>query len=79
MALTFTADDVSGQSALFSKDASGQETGGHLTAFVKDGRVKVRLQSTEQSQWLQTAEASVQPGEEYRLAVTFGTGGFSFT
>jgi hypothetical protein len=76
VALAFTADEVSDQHALFSKDGFGQQQGGHLTAFIEDGRVKVRLQSAEQSIWLQTAEASVRPGEEYHLAVTFGTEGF---
>ena len=74
VALTFTADDVRGRHALFSKDASGYKDGGHLTAFVKDGRVEVRLQSTERSVWLKTG--SIAAGEEHHLAVTFGDDGF---
>ena len=76
VAFMFRADDVSGQNALFSKDALGQETGGHLTAFVNDGRVRVRLQSTDHSKWLQTAEDTVQPGKEYHLAISFGPDGY---
>ena len=36
--LTFIANNVSNPRTLFSKDASGQEMGGHLTAFVWDHR-----------------------------------------
>ena len=76
VALAFTADDVSGWNALFSKDAHGQETGGHLTAFVVDGKVKVRLQSTEHNKWLHTAEESIQAGQEYHIVISFGAEGF---
>jgi Ca2+-binding RTX toxin-like protein len=75
VAMTFVADDVSGRQALFSKDARGQEAGGHLTAFVHDDRIEVRLQSTEHSQWLRTAPGSVQAGEEYHLTISFGPRG----
>lgn len=76
VSLRFTADDVSGQHALFSKDASGTEVGGHLTAFVVNDRLKVRLQSTNESVWLETAAGSIEAGQEYHLAVTFGEDGF---
>ena len=76
IALTFTADRVDGKQALFSKDASGNQDGGHLTAFVYDGRIKVRLQSADGEVWLRTAEGSVEAGAEYHLTVTFGDDGF---
>lgn len=75
-ALTFTADQVDEKQALFSKDASGFVNGGHLSAFVHDGRLEVRLQSTEQSVWLKTASGSIAAGEEHHVAVTFGPDGF---
>ena len=53
--MTFTADDVNGRHALFSKDASGNADGGHLTAFVHDGRIEVRLQSVNESIWLKSS------------------------
>ena len=73
---SFTADTIDGWNALFSKDASGTDVGGHLTAFVVDGRVKVRLQSTETERWLDTEPGSVQAGQEYHVAITFGAEGF---
>ena len=74
--LKFTADDIFGSHALFSKDGYGKQDGGHLTAFVYDGRVKVRLQSVDDEVWLRTAEGSIEPGVEYELAITFGDDGF---
>ena len=75
VSLTFTADDVFGAHALFSKDAHG-ESAGHLTAFVYDGRIKVRLQSDNDEVWLRSAEGSVLPGDEHHVAITFGDDGF---
>ncbi|MEM9352671.1 MAG: LamG-like jellyroll fold domain-containing protein [Planctomycetota bacterium] len=73
--VNFTADDVEERQALFSKDASGLEDGGHLTAFVNDGRVEVRLQSGEKSEWAKTGEI-LTDGQEHELAVAFGDDGF---
>ncbi|MEL6105640.1 MAG: Ig-like domain-containing protein [Planctomycetota bacterium] len=47
--LSFVAEDVGGRNALFSKDASGYGEGGHLTALVENGKLKVRFQSTTKS------------------------------
>ena len=77
IALTFTADDVWGRHTLFSKDYSGNGDGGHLTAYVEDGRVKVRFQDdVESSVWLKTAEGTINQGEEHHLTLTFGDDGF---
>ncbi len=75
VAMTFVPDEVEDRRALFSKDADGYQNGGHLTAFVNDGRVEVRLQSTEKSIWLKSEEV-LEPGESHHLAVTFGSDGF---
>jgi hypothetical protein len=75
IALSFTADNIWGRHALFSKDFTGNRDGGDLTAYVEDGRVVVRFQSAEDSVWLKTAEGSIAAGEEYHLALTFGEGG----
>ena len=75
IALTFTADDVFGSHALFSKDGYGN-TAGHLTAFVSEGSVKVRLQDGERDVWLKSMEGTVLPGDQHHLTVTFGSQGF---
>ena len=70
------AEDVNERQALFSKDASGTEVGGHLTAFVENGQVKVRLQSTTAQQWLSSDPGTIVDGQEHQLAITFGAMGF---
>ena len=72
----FTAKNVSDRQALFSKDAMGKGSGGHLTAVVEQGRVRVRMQDrTSVGEWVQTPERSVQVGKSYHVAVTFGPDG----
>jgi len=75
VAVSFNADDVSGRRTLFSKDASGYGTGGHLTAFVRNGRVEVRLQDTSKSVWMYS-QSLIKAGEPHHLAVSFGEDGF---
>ena len=48
IALTFAADSIKGTRALFSKDGKGYDDGGHLTAYLCDGRLYVRQQSDRQ-------------------------------
>ncbi len=76
ISLVFSADDIWGRHALFSKDFSDNRDGGDLTVFVENGRVVARLQSAEESVWLKTAEGSIAVGEQYRLTLTFGDDGF---
>ncbi|MEO0530612.1 MAG: LamG-like jellyroll fold domain-containing protein [Planctomycetota bacterium] len=75
-AVTFSVDEIDGRQTLFSKDHSGYEDGGHLTAWVDGDRVKVRLQSDSRSVTLASAEGSVLPGHEHQVVVSFGGDGF---
>ncbi len=75
-ALRFVADDVSGRRTLFSKDARDFGDGGHVSAFVRDGRLEVRLQSETESFTLFSEPGSIRAGQEYHFAMTFGAGGF---
>lgn len=74
VAFSFVADAPgNGQDqALFSKDHSGYQDGGHLTAFINStGRLKVRYQSDEGQQYLYYDDAKIVAGEEYHVAFTF--------
>ena len=76
VAFSFTAADVSGWNGLFSKDASGQEQGGHLTAWVVNGGLKVRMQQLESGkEYLYAPEGSIQANQEHHVAITFGSKG----
>ena len=76
IAVSFVAEDIFGYNALFSKDWSGLAEGGHLSAFVVDGRLKIRFQSTEGDRWLDTEPGTIEAGQEHHMAITFGEGGF---
>ncbi|RDD62279.1 Ig-like domain-containing protein [Ferruginivarius sediminum] len=74
--LAFTADTVSGRQGLFSKDASGNGDGGHLTVLIEDGDLVVRLQSDGGvSVPVLTASNAVSVGEAHHAAITFGDAG----
>ena len=72
--LSFTTDNVEVRQALFSKDGSGFQNGGHLTAFVNDGRIEVRMQNTETSVYVKI-DTLLEPNQQHHLAVTFGADG----
>ena len=75
VALNFEADTIWGWQALFSKDYTDNREGGDLSAFLSDGRIKVRLQSADHSEWVSTDPGLIEAGQEYHLAVTFGAEG----
>ncbi|MEM6974497.1 MAG: LamG-like jellyroll fold domain-containing protein [Pseudomonadota bacterium] len=72
LVMTITPDSPgNGHQALFSKDHSNFETGGHLTIWIaEDGKLKVRMQDTDESTYLQT-RAKLEAGETYQIAFTF--------
>lgn len=70
----FSADDVNRQQALFSKDSFGYDTGGHLHVYLKDRRLRVRLQGIASSHWLASATV-LEPGRWYHAALGFGRSG----
>lgn len=73
VAFSFTADQPGeGTQTLLSKDASGQEEGGHLTLWIDGGgRLKVRFQSQEKSLYLEARGTEINAGETYHVAFTF--------
>jgi hypothetical protein len=59
---------------LFSKDASGFGSGGHLSVTLADENLLIRLQSTDASYDVTTSNAIVA-GEDYQVAFSFGPPG----
>jgi Concanavalin A-like lectin/glucanases superfamily len=74
VSLWFNADNVSSHHAMFSKDSSGYDTGGHLHIYVEGSRLKVRIQSTGTSYSLQSS-ATLSTGSWHHAVFTFGAGG----
>ncbi|MET1414450.1 LamG-like jellyroll fold domain-containing protein [Roseibium sp. HPY-6] len=77
IALTFNADHVSGQQALFSKDGRGYDEGGHLTVWLKNGQIYVRQQTDDKSEYLKVPDLQVKAGTDYHFAVSFGEDGLN--
>ncbi|WP_269583251.1 LamG-like jellyroll fold domain-containing protein [Roseibium sp. Sym1] len=75
IALTFNADKVSGGQALFSKDGSGYDNGGHITAYLCDNKIYIRQQSDSSSEYLKVQNVEIAANTTYHLAVTFGEDG----
>ena len=72
IALSFSVANLPGEKAIFSKDGSGYENGGHLTAWVKDGKLIVRQQSDSKTEWLEVPDMILTANQTYHLGVTFG-------
>jgi hypothetical protein len=72
--LWFKADQSSGRQGLLGKDAYGYGKGGHLSIFLLNGRIEVRLQGEGKSYYIYTGRL-VQKGSWYHLAFSFGSEG----
>jgi len=75
ISLWFLAANSSGTQVLFSKDAFGYQTGGHLTLeYRPTGIIRFRLQSTLETFNIYSP-AGILPDVWHHLVVTFGTAG----
>uniref|UniRef100_UPI0011774F71 DNRLRE domain-containing protein n=1 Tax=Calothrix rhizosoleniae TaxID=888997 RepID=UPI0011774F71 len=72
LSFSFQANDVSEEQGLFSKDSMGYDDGGHLTVNLDDEQLTVRLQSINSNY---TVETFVNSGQEYDVAIAFGSRG----
>lgn len=73
--LNFNASNVLGMRTLFSKDARDFQDGGHLTAFIRDGKFIVRFQSDEESEHLSFDGGLIRPDTDHHVAISFGEDG----
>jgi Ca2+-binding RTX toxin-like protein len=71
--LWFNTDDEDDRQGLFSKDASGYDDGGHLTSYVDDGHVYVRLQSGNQSYWVDGG--NIEDNTWHQMTFSWGENG----
>ena len=70
----FNTDNVDKRQGLFSKDSRGYDDGGHLSMFVDDGLVFVRLQSDDAS-FTVSSTVEVVASEWNQVAFNFGPDG----
>lgn len=71
----FKPDSASGTQGLFSKDAYGFVTGGHLTIYLESGRLKTRLQSQSSSYTISSAYSTITAGRWHHAVFSFGPSG----
>jgi Ca2+-binding RTX toxin-like protein len=74
----FTADVVSGDHTLFSKNAAGAGTGGHVAGLVRNGQIFVALGDLTTNHVVRgddPGDAKVQAGEAAHMVFTFGPAG----
>ncbi|AFY39735.1 Hemolysin-type calcium-binding region [[Leptolyngbya] sp. PCC 7376] len=72
LSFNFNASSVSQKQGLFSKDSYGYDNGGHLTVYIKNGELVLRVQSTSQTYFLDT---EISANQNYDVAITFGSNG----
>ena len=70
----FNGPDVDSQQGLLSKDSSGYDDGGHLTIWVEDGEINVRLQSDDSSFTIQS-DVDLSGDEWHQVTFNFGPEG----
>ncbi|XAM00380.1 LamG domain-containing protein [Phycisphaeraceae bacterium D3-23] len=69
----FKADTTSGRQGLFSKDSTNYDTGGHFSVFIESGKVRVRMQSTTTSYWVESGTVSTNTW--YHIMFAWGAEG----
>lgn len=69
----FNTDTLSGRQGLFSKDSTDFDTGGHFSVFIENNRVRVRMQSTSASYWVESG--TIQTDRWYHIMFAWGAGG----
>jgi len=75
LTLWFQAEDLDGRQALFSKDSSSFDTGGHLSVGLDGDTILVRLQSANTSEYIRSPAGSVTADAWHHLALIWGAEG----
>ncbi|MCH6256677.1 putative Ig domain-containing protein, partial [Puniceicoccaceae bacterium K14] len=74
--ISFNPDEISGTQALFSRDSSSYDNGGHIDTYIEsDGTLTVRIQSESNSYYISSEDGAVVAGENQQMAISFGPDG----
>ena len=74
LTMRFEQDDNSGKRALFSRDSAGYDNGGHVTAYIKDQRLVIDMESTSGTYTIST-DKIIQDDTSYQLTFSWGSDG----
>ncbi len=75
--LSFNPADTNGTQGLFSRDSRGFDGGGHLTAELQGTKLVIRLQSEDESHYVETDAGAIEAGQWHNIAFSFGEGGMN--
>ncbi|MEM1387472.1 MAG: LamG-like jellyroll fold domain-containing protein [Pseudomonadota bacterium] len=76
ISLSFNMDGTNGRFALISKDNSGANNG-DFTVWIDDGEIQVTLETDGKFKTLTVPDLTVDAGQTYHFAMSFGTNGLS--
>jgi len=75
VAFWFKPADTAGHQAMFSKDSTHFDTGGHLHIYLLGNRLYIRIQDTNTSYMLDSGASTITVGNWHHAAFTFGPNG----
>ena len=75
--LVITPETIDDRQGIFSKDGSGFVTGGHIHLDMDDGKIRGRIQSTNDSFYVDSGDFRAEPGVRTTVRTEFGPGGFA--
>ncbi len=72
VAIWFKTSHLDSRASILSKDSQNCDDGGHLSASLVHGEIRIRIQNTEESFFINTLAAPLHADRWHRLTVIFG-------
>ncbi|MEL6645016.1 MAG: hypothetical protein AAFQ79_13880, partial [Pseudomonadota bacterium] len=72
ISFAFNADKVHGMQGLVTRDAFGNENGGHFASYIEKGTLYIRFQDAETEHVF--TKSGIKAGEDYEVQAAFGDG-----
>lgn len=77
LSIWLSPENLYNRGAIFSKDSSGFDTGGHLTVWHESQTFDIRIQSIDDSYSLSSSGLLLRAGQWYRATIVFGSSGLT--
>ena len=75
--LVITPESTKGRQGIFSKDGSGFITGGHIHLDMENGKIRGRIQSTNESFFVDSGDFKAEANVRTTVRAEFGPSGFA--
>ena len=79
LAFSFNTNDATKQQGIVSKDAAYFGTGGHISAWIENEKLVVRLQDQNGSHTVETQNGAIRTGIDHEAVISFGQDGMKLT